>query len=108
MQLITALLSVTVLSTAAFAAQNTSTEYHLKTCLKPNQPGKERFENLWLQGYHTGAGENDATFTSNRSAPLVAGYLSATNVTFNGQKFYQQGVDLGTQFPWQMSKCRRC
>jgi len=104
MQFIVTFLSLITLLSTALAAQNTSREYHLRTCLKPHQPGKERFENLWLQAYHTGAGENDATFTSNHSAVLAAGYLSATNLTSaTGQKFYQQAIDLGTTFPWQMS-----
>jgi len=107
MQLFTALLSLATLCTITFAqpttARNTSTEYNLRTCLKPKQPGKERFENLWLQAYHTGAGENDAVFVPERSNVSAAGYLRATNVAAtSGQQSYNQAFNLGTVFPWQM------
>ena len=39
---------------------NTSQEYHLKTKLKPGQAGKQRFDGLYLESYHTGAGLDDA------------------------------------------------
>lgn len=106
MQLINTLLSIATFLGVTLAlptALNTSAEYNLKTCLKPGQTGKERYESLWLESYHTGAGLSDATFASTRSNVSAAGYLSATNVTSpSGQIFYDQAFNLGNDFPWQM------
>lgn len=44
------------------AALNNTREYQLKTKVKPGQPDKARFANLWLSPYHTGAGTNDVVF----------------------------------------------
>lgn len=64
MHLLNALLAWLPFLATAFAqagsVTNTSREYLLKTDLQPNQPGKERFNNLYLEAYHIGAGLNDA------------------------------------------------
>ncbi len=52
MQLLPALFAFSALVAAAVCQSvNTSQEYNLKTCLKPNQPGKQRFDNLYLYAY---------------------------------------------------------
>ncbi|KAK5127302.1 hypothetical protein LTR08_004440 [Meristemomyces frigidus] len=84
MHLPTALLTLSTLLTTTLTQHtnlNTSQEYNLRTCLKPNQPGKDRFENLWLSTYHIGAGQSDAVFLPNRNNNTTAGFLSPSNTT---------------------------
>lgn len=50
---ILALAAVVTGSLAQYHNLNTSREYNIRTCLKPGQPGKERFDNLWLEDYRT-------------------------------------------------------
>ncbi|TKA76132.1 hypothetical protein B0A55_03244 [Friedmanniomyces simplex] len=103
MQFPTTLLALSALiATAVSQSVNTSQEYNLKTCLKPNQPDKRRFENLYLYAYHTGAGENDAVFDAALTNVSAKGFLSpVTNSTVPDNNF--QEFDLGTQpYPWTM------
>ncbi|KAK0983102.1 hypothetical protein LTR91_011334 [Friedmanniomyces endolithicus] len=103
MQLLPALFAFSALVAAAVCQSvNTSQEYNLKTCLKPNQPGKQRFDNLYLYAYHTGAGENDAVFDAALTNSSAKGFLApVTNPTVPNNNFQQ--FDLGTQpYPWTM------
>ncbi|KAK4544399.1 hypothetical protein LTR36_004290 [Oleoguttula mirabilis] len=106
MQLLaTILVSIALLTSASaqFTGLNTSREYNIRTCLKPGQPGKARFDNLWLDDYHTGAGLSDAVFFPTRTNVTAAGYLYPTNQTSAaGQKYYYQAFNLGNPFPWQL------
>jgi len=108
MQLITTLLFIATLLTLASTQStpiNTSVEYNLKTWIKPGQTGKQQYTNLWLQTYHTGAGESDAVFVPTLYNTTAKGFLNTTNVTSpSGQQFYKQAFDLGNPFAWQMSK----
>lgn len=58
--------------------KNTTQEYRLKTDLKPGQSGKQRFSDLYLETYHTGAGLDDAVMVKNASEYIV-GFLNGTN-----------------------------
>ena len=82
MKLILTLIALATLLATAFGAEaalkNTTQEYHLKTVLKPNQSGKERYNNLWLEAYHTGAGLDDAVMVKNPKA-AIKGFLNGTN-----------------------------
>lgn len=103
MHLSTVLLTLTTLtSTLAVGVHNTSQEYRLKTAVKPNQPKKTRFNNLWLQGYHTGAGLNDVTFTTQEKG-ANKGFLEKTNVTGKDDRpFYSALFDLGSDFSYDL------
>ncbi|KAK5133724.1 hypothetical protein LTR08_007478 [Meristemomyces frigidus] len=102
---LTALLTLsTLLPTALtqYANLNTSQEYNLRTCLKPNQPGKERFENLWLSTFHIGAAQSDAVFLPDRTNTTPAAFLTPSNTTAVGSDAsYSQAFDLGNPVPWQ-------
>ncbi|KAK0305728.1 hypothetical protein LTR91_009714 [Friedmanniomyces endolithicus] len=103
MQLLAALFALSALVAAALSQSvNTSQEYNLKTCLKPDQPGKQRFDNLYLYTYHTGAGENDVVFDAALTNSSAKGFLTpVTNSTAPNNNFQQ--FDLGTQpYPWTM------
>ena len=83
-------------TTTVFGQLNTTNrEFALKTVVKPDQPGKERFAELYLTGYHTGAGLNDAVFISDPTTP-VKGFLNGTA----GQSYHKMVVDLGSDFPY--------
>lgn len=58
--------------------ENTTQEYRLKTDLKPGQRGKQRFNNLYIEAYHTGAGLSDAVMVKNATQYIV-GFLNGTN-----------------------------
>ena len=104
-----------VIASSALAALNDTSEYRLKTELKPHQRNKRLFENLvsyrlsllhvleliqqYVTSYHTGAGLGDATFVRNASAAPAA-FLNATNTSTTEAPNYVQAFDLGTQFPW--------
>jgi len=91
----------TIASTAV-AALNDTSEYRLRTELKPGQRNKRLFENLYVISYHTGAGLGDATLVRNAST-AAAGFLNATNTSTAEAPNYVQEFDLGTQFPWSMN-----
>ena len=87
MHLSATVLAVATLASTAYSALNTTQEYRLRTSIKAHQRGKAHFNDLWLQAYHTGAGLDDATFTTNATAGSK-GFLNATS---SAQEF-----DLGT------------
>jgi hypothetical protein len=64
MNLINLTIALCAFFATALAAQpplkNSTQEYYLHTTLKPNQPGKQRFNGLWVVAWHTGAGLDDA------------------------------------------------
>jgi len=110
MQFLTITFAFLTLLTAGLAQTtapvNTTREFAVRTCLKSGQPGKQRFDNLWLYSYHTGAGLGDATFDAQRTSDAAKGFLSTTNVTSaSGMKFYNLAFDLGNSFAWEMSEC---
>ena len=79
-------------SPSSSTVANTTQEYNLRTCLKPGQDDKSRFDNLWLVAYHTGAGLNDATFNADRERYAIKGFLNETSQEF----------DLGNDFPYSL------
>ena len=94
--------SSAVLTAVVSAAVNTTREYNLRSYLKPNQPGKERYDNLWLSTYHIGAGQSDVVFVSKQANTTAVGFLSPSNVTTTGSDVsYSQAFDLGNTFAWQ-------
>ena len=95
------LVFTTFLATALGAVKNTTREFHLKTTLKPNQAGKERFANLYLEAYHTGAGLNDAVMVPKEGA-AIKGFLNGTNGLVKGTKYQNMVFDLGNTFPYTM------
>lgn len=69
--------------------------YYLRTKLLPGQKHK-RFDGLYVQLYHTGAGLDDAVVTKNKSETVTA-YLNGTKNLFNvpeaaGQAFSPWGT----------------
>lgn len=90
-----ALFLATLTTTGLAALQNTTREFNLKTVLKPNQSGKTRYANLYLEGYHTGAGLSDAVLVSNPENPLKA-YLNP----MNGTNYSDVLFDVGTDYPY--------
>ncbi|KAF2164909.1 hypothetical protein M409DRAFT_24812 [Zasmidium cellare ATCC 36951] len=84
------------------AQLNTTQSYKLKTKVKGRPPGKDAFNNLYLQSYHTGAGISDVSLTTNATAG-IKGFLKITNITtpdsYDGH-VYNQVFDLGNEFPW--------
>ncbi|CZT17457.1 uncharacterized protein RCC_03291 [Ramularia collo-cygni] len=90
MQLIN-LLAATGLASAAVIERGASVkqEYYLKTHVKS---GYNRFDNLYLEAYHTGAGLNDATFNKTTST-AAKGYL-ANPVYGHSSATYNQQFDL--------------
>ena len=63
MQILTILCGLAALALPVSSqVQDTMRPYLLKTCLKPDQASKSRFEHLWLASYHTGAGRSDVVF----------------------------------------------
>ena len=81
MNLIYILLALTTFLTTVLCqdadVKNTTREFQLKTTIKPGHPGKERYNNLWLAAYHTGAGLDDALMINNRSS-AIKGFLNGT------------------------------
>ncbi len=71
------LTSLTIIATFMLSTGVEGARYRLKTDLKPGQPGKERFSDLYLEAYHTGAGLDDAVMVPNATAGIV-GYLNGT------------------------------
>ncbi|KAK3721049.1 hypothetical protein LTR37_003339 [Vermiconidia calcicola] len=102
MQLIQLILTLaTFLLTVKCQVQNTTQQYRLKTELKPNQPGKERYGNLYLAGYHIAAGLSDAVLLSDQSAGIT-GFLNGTNGQVNEITYQNQVFDLGNDFAWTL------
>lgn len=60
------------------AIQNTTQEYRLKTNIKSGQRSKQRFNDLYIEAYHTGAGLDDAVMVKNPTQYIV-GFLNGTN-----------------------------
>ncbi|KAK4574880.1 hypothetical protein LTR86_001722 [Recurvomyces mirabilis] len=88
---------------AQSAPLNTSREYILWTCLKPNQTGKETYQGLQLSTYHTGAGESDIVFSELSDNYTVKGWLTPASNNTNDTNNYYQELDLGTPtYPWTM------
>lgn len=83
-------------------AVSTPKEYHLKSEVKPNQEFcKARFNNLYIQGYHTGAGLGDATLSTNSTADASKFYLVPTTKKLpNGKTSNLAQFDFGTPFAW--------
>jgi hypothetical protein len=80
---------------------NHSREYLLRTELKPGQPSKARFNGLWLEAYHTGAGLNDAVLVEDKTNS-AKGFLNGTNGKVKGTVYQNQVFDLGSEFPYTM------
>jgi hypothetical protein len=79
MHLLHLVTTVVLLAEGAVAAiENATQEYLLKTDLKPGQPGKERFSDLYIEAYHTGAGLDDAVMVPDPTQYIV-GFLNGTN-----------------------------
>lgn len=94
--------TVLCLASAALASLNTTRAYYLKTSLKANQPKKTRFNNLYLESYHTGAGLSDAVFSAENKYS-AKGFLNATSVKrTNGKLYDYQEFDLGDEFPFSL------
>lgn len=79
-----ALLASSISATPLIPRQ-TSKSFHLKT----SQAAQDQHNNLYVYGYHTGAGLNDAVLSANAGDASKA-FLNNTNVQF----------DLDTPFPW--------
>jgi hypothetical protein len=80
------MLAVSVLA-APVAKRQTPKHFHLKTTSATNTEHND----LYVYGYHTGAGLNDAVLTKDVGTASSA-YLNGTNVLF----------DYNTEFPWGM------
>ena len=104
MQLINILITLTTLIAASNAAlANKTQEFHLKTALKPGQKGKSRFNNLYIESYHTGAGLSDAVMVPANSATNRAkAFLNGTNGEVKGTTYQNVVFDLGNEFPWSL------
>jgi hypothetical protein len=84
MKLIHTITSVVLLTLGVEAAlKNSTRQYRLKTDLEPGQSDKSRFANLYLEGYHTGAGLDDAVMVTEQSAGII-GWLNGTNGNASG------------------------
>lgn len=95
----------TLLCSATAALTNNTREYYLRTALKPGQTGKERFDNLYPNSYHTGAGLGDAVLYNKSAVHPGRGYTVPTNLTLsNGKASLEQRFDLGNEFPWGLSE----
>ncbi|KAF4314034.1 hypothetical protein GTA08_BOTSDO00792 [Botryosphaeria dothidea] len=76
--------------------QPTGEEYVLKTQLvSNNDTSKAKFNDLYLTAFHTGAGTNDAVFTSSKGDAATAFLNETTDGSF-------QEFDFGTEFPWSL------
>ncbi|KAL3475243.1 hypothetical protein BJX99DRAFT_229879 [Aspergillus californicus] len=81
------LLSAAVASPFVARQDNATNTFYLKTYGAENQDHND----LYVYGYHTGAGLNDAVLTSDRETASAA-YLNGTSVLF----------DYSTSFRWGM------
>ena len=75
--LLISLLATLLVTVFGQDVKNSTREFKLKTNLKPNQAGKGRFKNLYLESYHTGAGLDDAVLISTPRNP-IKGFLNGT------------------------------
>ena len=92
------LLALSTLTSTALAVTNTTREYRLRSQVKPHQRGKGSFNGLYLVAYHTGAGLDDATFTSNISLAETS-FLNATNTSTPAAPDNNEIFDLG-EYPF--------
>jgi len=94
MRPLTALAGLLWASASVGEAVNASRKFYLHTQVKANQDGKERFDDLWLYAYHTGAGTNDAVLSKNKTH-AIAGFLSDSDIaTPDGDPLYGVKFDL--------------
>jgi len=82
--------------------------FYLKTSVfnatnrgSPVDASKEKYNNLWLWAFHTGAGENDAVVSSNKSY-AIPGFINMTGVNAAGQHIGNLTFNLTNPFPWGM------
>ena len=86
MRVLTVITALAALVLACEAAlKNSSQEYYLQTKLKPGQSGKARFDGLWIEAYHTGAGLDDAVAVDSKKN-AAKGFLNGTNGDVGGVK----------------------
>lgn len=92
------------LATSALAAGiNNTQEFYLRTELKTNETGKDAYDGLYIEAYHTGAGLNDAVLVANESY-AIKGFANATNITNpSGGVYNYQEFDLGDGFAYGLS-----
>lgn len=91
--LLTALLATTSLAlplnpNSPSKRDDTTTQYLLRTQLVN---GPTRFNDLYVESYHTGAGLSDATLSPSTEY-AVKGFLNSTSTEWQ--------IDLGNPFPW--------
>lgn len=81
---------------AVGAIQNTTQEFKLQAVPKAGLSGYKQHEGLWLQSYHTGAGENDVVLRPNETQSNVA-FLNYTEGT-TGRVIFNPGADYPSGF----------
>ncbi|KAF2227513.1 hypothetical protein BDZ85DRAFT_315086 [Elsinoe ampelina] len=85
------------------AALNTTRSFKLVTQVKANQlknKNKKQFDGLYLSGYHSGAGMNDAVLLKGKKSGINGFFNSTTFERPNGQPYYYLEFDLGNEFPY--------
>nr|POE72145.1 hypothetical protein CFP56_12021 [Quercus suber] len=99
---LTTIFGLMATAATAVSAATTHKEYHLKSKVKPHQDAsKSRFDGLYIQSYHTGAGLGDATLSTKNATAAAKLYLVPTNETLaNGKVSNKALFDYGTSFPW--------
>ncbi|KAI9762690.1 MAG: hypothetical protein M4579_000308 [Chaenotheca gracillima] len=84
---------------AAFAALasagTTSSNYYLKTHVTDG--GDAKFDGLYLESYHTGAGFSDATFSSDNTN-AIKGFLNDTRQVFDFGNDVVYGMNLNSHY----------
>ncbi|KAF4554372.1 Hypothetical protein D9617_4g001250 [Elsinoe fawcettii] len=91
------ILSIASLASFGVAALNTSQSFKLVTKVKANQAqSSDQLNGLYLSGYHSGAGLNDAVFLEG-SDNGIEGFF---NTTTYGDPYYYLEFDLGNEFPY--------
>ena len=101
MYLTTLLFIITTFLSNVFAIKNTTQTFRLKTCLKSGQPDKTRFNHLYLETYHTGAGFNDAVLVPDQTSG-IEGFLNGTEGKSGGVTYQDVVFDLGSDFSWDL------
>lgn len=102
MHLTNTLLALSALASTALSqgsVTNTTREYRLRSQIKPHQRGKNAYNNLYIYGYHTGAGLDDAALSSNISIAETS-FLNATATSTPTAPDNHEIFDLGTQYPF--------
>lgn len=99
MHLTTTLFAFSALASTAWSFANTTREYRLRSEVKPHQRGKKAFNNQYLVAYHTGAGLDDATFSSNMSIASTS-FLNATNTSTPEAPDNNEIFELGVNAPF--------